>query len=233
MRRREVLLGLLGACVAWPVQLRTASAPSRSGMLAACAPEPSRPAVASGQPNAVDDAQSSHNTRDSPSATRAGQLLDALDFWLRRETIESVLPRAQAKALLTDLRDDRRFWAQQRKQFAVVWVSVEAAMREEVRPLSTVVGPDTTARLLHAVEHMDDDPALVNAVLRSEVVGAPAPRGVIRTRSLALALALSPCALTGTVIRWWSGFLGIFCTRASSSLSNERTSSATLSTSCR
>ena len=118
MRRREVLLGLLGACVAWPVQLRTASAPSRSRMLAACAPEPSRPAVASGQPNAVDDAQSSHNTRDSPSATRAGQLLDALDFWLRRETIESVLPRAQAKALLTDLRDDRRFWAQQRKQFA-------------------------------------------------------------------------------------------------------------------
>ena len=100
----------------------------------------------------------------------ARTLLDALDGWLRSQTISSVLPKDQAKALLVDLRDDRRFWAQQRRQFATLWVSIEEGMRSETRPLATVLGPATSARLLDAVDAMDDDPALVNTVLRSEVV---------------------------------------------------------------
>ena len=103
------------------------------------------------------------------SGSDASALLDALDLWLRQQTIENVLPKHQAKALLADLRDDRRFWAQQRRQFAIVWTSIEAALRVETRPLSTVMGPDSCERFLDAVEQMDDDPALVNAVLRSEV----------------------------------------------------------------
>jgi len=89
---------------------------------------------------------------------------------MRDQTIESVLPKAQAKALLLALRDDRRFWAQQRKQYTIVWVSFEAALRVEDRPLSELIGEVTSKRLLDAIEEMDDDPALVNAVLRSEVV---------------------------------------------------------------
>ena len=103
-------------------------------------------------------------------ADAAGGLLDALDDWLREQTVASVLSKDQAKALLADLRDDRRFWAQQRRQFSLLWVSVEEGMRSEDRPLRSVLGPATTSRLLDALEQMDDDPALVNAVLRSEVV---------------------------------------------------------------
>jgi len=113
--------------------------------------------------------QSSATAMMPSSGSDASALLDALDLWLRQQTIENVLPKHQAKALLADLRDDRRFWAQQRRQFAIVWTSIEAALRVETRPLSTVMGPDSCERFLDAVEQMDDDPALVNAVLRSEV----------------------------------------------------------------
>ena len=108
--------------------------------------------------------------RPHAQAEQAGLLLDALEAWLREQTIESVLPKASAKALLADLRDDRRFWAQQRKQFNVLWVSIEEGMRREDRPLSEVLGPVTSGQLLDAIEEMDDDPALVNSILRSEVV---------------------------------------------------------------
>ena len=114
-----------------------------------------------------DGGSSSSDVLDSAMA-RA--LLDALDVWLRSQTVASVLPKEQAKALLQDLRDDRRFWAQQRRQFATLWVSIEEGMRLETRPLVTVLGPETTKRLLEAVEQMDDDPALINSILRSEVV---------------------------------------------------------------
>ena len=101
---------------------------------------------------------------------QAGVLLDALECWLRSQTIQNVLPAAQAKLLLADLRDDRRFWAQQRRQFTLLWTSVEAGMRAEDRPLAEVLGEDTTKRLIDALEEMQDDPAIVNAILRSEVV---------------------------------------------------------------
>ena len=107
---------------------------------------------------------------DSVSSIRASGLLDALEFWLRDQTIEDVLPRSQAKALILDLRDDRRFWAQQRRQFAVVWVSIEQSMRVETRPLSVVLGNETSRRLVDSLVEMEDDPALINAVLRSEIV---------------------------------------------------------------
>ena len=61
-----------------------------------------------------------HCTPLAAEVPAAAPLLDALEGFLRSQTIESVLPRDDAKALLSDLRDDRRFWAQQRKQFAVV-----------------------------------------------------------------------------------------------------------------
>lgn len=138
------------------------SASDRSRLLLACAAEPQR------QCNTW-AAHAVHAVADG-SHVQASGLLDALDVWMRRQTIEAVLPRAQAKALLNDLREDRRFWAQQRKQFAVVWESIEIGLREETRPLSKVLGADTSARLLNAVDHMDDDPMLVHAVLRSEVV---------------------------------------------------------------
>jgi len=101
---------------------------------------------------------------------QAAELLDALEVWLRRQTVSTVLPREKAAGLLADLREDRRFWAQQRRQFTRVWTSIEEGMRLERRPVADVLGPETSARLLDALEAMEEDPKLVNAVLRSEVV---------------------------------------------------------------
>tara|TARA_B100000795_G_C22658240_1_gene383033 strand:+ start:334 stop:822 length:489 start_codon:yes stop_codon:yes gene_type:complete len=100
----------------------------------------------------------------------AAQLLDLLDLWIRQQAISSVLSRQQATGLLDELRNDRRFWAQQRKQFTRVWTSIVEGLRQETRPLSAVLGDSTSARLLDAFEEMDEEPAVVDAILRSEVV---------------------------------------------------------------
>ena len=118
--------------------------------------------------------KSSHSDSDSlvaaVPASAADSLLDALDSWMRAQTVEAVLPKVEAKALLLSLREDRRFWAQQRKQFSVVWITFEKSLRDEKRPLSELLGSETSKRLLTAGEEMEDDPALVNTVLRSEIV---------------------------------------------------------------
>ena len=112
----------------------------------------------------------------------AARLLAALDIWLRRQSVSSVLSRQQASLLFEELRSDRRFWAQQRRQFARVWVAIEEGLGQETRPLAEVLGPGTSSRLLDALEQMDEQPEVVNAVIRSEVsvhgVSEPAGGGV-------------------------------------------------------
>ena len=100
----------------------------------------------------------------------ATSLLLALDVWLRRQEVSSVLSREQASALLEELRSDRRFWAQQRKQFSRVWAALVEGLSQETRPLEVILGTTTSGRLLDALEQMDEQPGAVNAVLRSEVV---------------------------------------------------------------
>jgi hypothetical protein len=153
MRSMLRALTLLGACASAlvfpPAPSATHAAPAHCRcLLAACA----SPA------------------KEQPSLVTSERLLDALESWLREQTVESVLPKEQAKELLVEFRDDRRFWAQQRRQFNSLWVSVEEGMRTEDRPLSAVLGPETSERLLDAAEEMEDDPMLVNSILRSEVV---------------------------------------------------------------
>ena len=144
MRARLALCFVASASAAYtpprPPPFRFASAAARSRQIFACAPLPER------------NGHSHHELHGQHVATagdqqHAGLLLDALDCWLRSQTIESVLPREQAKLLLNDLRDDRRFWAQQRKQFNVLWISIEDGMRQEDRKLGDVLGPVTSARL--------------------------------------------------------------------------------------
>ena len=94
---------------------------------------------------------------DERSEREAVELLDVLEVWLRRQKVSSVLSREQATALLEDLRNDKRFWAQQRRQFSRVWTAIVEGLSQEERPLSAVLGPDTSSRLLDALEEMDDE----------------------------------------------------------------------------
>ena len=120
---------------------------------------------------ALDDAPGSSLARDACAADSEA-LLDSLDRWLRRQSIRSVLPPSQARHLLRDLRDDHRFWAQQRRQFARAWNLVEAGLRQETRPVGELLGNETASKVLSYSEDMDVDPAIVNALIRSEVVEA-------------------------------------------------------------
>eukprot|EP00908_Phaeocystis_cordata_P010241 Transcript_21082.p1 GENE.Transcript_21082~~Transcript_21082.p1 ORF type:complete len:421 (+),score=145.76 Transcript_21082:46-1263(+) len=155
-----LLAGLPGTTRAWSVSLAhcrahagaQAAAPAvRNALLVACEAE----AVVADEEH---------------FRSEASQLLDLLEVWLRRQAISSVLSRSQATGLLEELRGDRRFWAQQRKQFARVWTSLVDGLKQEPRPLSAVLGDSTSSRLLDAFEEMDEEPALVDAILRSEVV---------------------------------------------------------------
>jgi len=109
---------------------------------------------------------------DERSEREAVELLDVLEVWLRRQKVSSVLSREQATALLEDLRNDKRFWAQQRRQFSRVWTAIVEGLSQEERPLSAVLGPDTSSRLLDALEEMDDEAMepLVSSIVRSELV---------------------------------------------------------------
>ena len=174
------------------------------------------------------------------------QLLNTLEGWMRQQRISSILSRGQATDLLEAFRSDRRFWAQQRRQFTRVWTSIVEGLKQESRPLSAVLGDSTSSRLLDALEEMDDDPALVEAVLRSEVVekmlGHAAPPsgkcwsvrvaswhlcGQWDAQALVLFLGLGRGAQAFFI---WGR--GRYCTRVSWNLCSGLTSSATLSTAC-
>ena len=153
------LVSLPGTTRAWSL-CRTVSA----GQKAAAAAWPTRTALRACEAVVEEGVAGEHFQAE------ATQLLDLLELWIRQQAISSVLSRKQAASLLEELRNDRRFWAQQRKQFTRVWTSIVEGVRQETRPLSAVLGESTSSRLLDAFEEMDQEPEIVNAVVRSEVV---------------------------------------------------------------
>ena len=155
----------------WSVHHRS-HRPPRIALLRACAADPSAAVSSPSTSPSSSHSAPSHEGGDTTVDHHAEsmRLLDSLDAWLRRQTVSSVLPKAQAQALLDDLRGDRRFWAQQRRQYSRVWMQVEHALQQEARPLREVLGAETSARLLDALANMDENPELVTAVLRSEAV---------------------------------------------------------------
>ena len=178
MRRAQLIvvsLALFAASAAsWRATCewsRRATLPSPGvALLRACATAAEEgPSAAVSSPSASTAAPHVERERGDHHA-ESMRLLDSLDAWLRRHTVASVLPRSEAQALLDDLRGDRRFWAQQRRQYSRVWMQVEHALQQEARPLREVLGAETTARLLDAIANMDENPELVTAVLRSEAV---------------------------------------------------------------
>jgi hypothetical protein len=163
------LASLPGTTRAWSLSRRAPGRPVRAGQKAAASAWPSRTALLVACGAAADEPVAEHVAGEHFEA-EATQLLDLLEMWMRQQAISSVLSRKQATALLDELRDDRRFWAQQRKQFTRVWTALVEGLRQETRPLSAVLGNSTSSRLLTAFEEMDEEPAVVDAILRSEVV---------------------------------------------------------------
>ena len=163
------LASLPGTTRAWSLSLREPCRPVSAGQKAAASAWPSRTALLVACGAAADEPVAEHVAGEHFEA-EATQLLDLLEMWMRQQAISSVLSRKQATALLDELRDDRRFWAQQRKQFTRVWTALVEGLRQETRPLSAVLGNSTSSRLLTAFEEMDEEPAVVDAILRSEVV---------------------------------------------------------------
>ena len=159
------IASLPGTTRAWSLSPRELYRPVCSGHKAFAAVVPARTALLCACEAAADEHAAGEHFQ-----AEATQLLDLLEVWMRRQAISSVLSRSQAAGLLEELRNDRRFWAQQRKQFTRVWTSIVEGLRQETRPLSAVLGDSTSARLLDAFEEMDEEPAMVDAILRSEVV---------------------------------------------------------------
>ena len=153
------LASLPGTTRAWSL-CRTVSA----GQRAAAAAWPARTALRACEAVVEEGVDGEHFHAE------ATQLLDLLELWIREQAITDVLSRKQAANLLEELRNDRRFWAQQRRQFTRVWTSIVEGLRQETRPLSAVLGESTSSRLLDAFEEMDTEPEMVDAVVRSEVV---------------------------------------------------------------
>ena len=133
------LVSLPGTTRAWSL-CRTVSA----GQKAAAAAWPARTALRACEAVVEEGVAGEHFQAE------ATQLLDLLELWIRQQAISSVLSRKQAASLLEELRNDRRFWAQQRKQFTRVWTSIVEGVRQETRPLSAVLGESTSSRLLDA-----------------------------------------------------------------------------------
>lgn len=163
------LASLPGTTRAWSLSFREPCRPVSAWQKAAATAWPARTALLTCE-HVADEHVADEHVAGEHFEAEATQLLDLLEMWMRQQAISSVLSRKQATSLLDELRNDRRFWAQQRKQFTRVWTSIVEGLKQETRPLSAVLGDSTSARLLDAFEEMDEEPAVVDAILRSEVV---------------------------------------------------------------
>lgn len=122
----------------------------------AFAPTPLQPRVVSSRTSIVQQASSS---------SRAGI------NWITKEPLESLLPKDDALAIISELLADKSLIDDSEELVATNWKSLEARLRNETRSSSEILGAETTDRILKAVQSVDAyDAQSVRAFLESDAI---------------------------------------------------------------
>lgn len=101
---------------------------------------------------------------------QAQRFVQGLETWMRDQPLRELVPSEQVKSLVEEFRQDDALWADIRPRFERAWEWVEARLRAEERPAREVLAPETSARLLEALERLEPDPEAVRAFLRSPAI---------------------------------------------------------------
>ena len=91
--------------------------------------------------------------------------------WFKQETLESLLPKEDALAIISELLSDDALIDDSEILVKRNWESFEKRLQEETRSCSDILGEESTERILNAVQSLDSyDPQSVRAFLSSDAV---------------------------------------------------------------
>ena len=119
-----------------------------------------------------------HPSRSQTRRLNAGSLVDSVWSWSKVQTLEGVVPRAEASVVLKEVGANVD-WKAQYVRYEKLFDRLDAQIRKEKRSIEVILGANTTRTLLGFAERIGPellDPASVNAFLRQpafeEIIGS-------------------------------------------------------------
>lgn len=117
-------------------------------------------------------------SRSQTRRLNAGSLVDSAWSWSKVQTLEGVVPRAEASVVLKEV-ELNVDWKAQYVRYEKLFDRLDAQIRKEKRSIEVILGANTTRTLLGFAERIGPellDPASVNAFLRQpafeEIIGS-------------------------------------------------------------
>lgn len=117
-------------------------------------------------------------SRSQTRRLNAGSLVDSVWSWSKVQTLEGVVPRAEASVVLKEVGANVD-WKAQYVRYEKLFDRLDAQIRKEKRSIEVILGANTTRTLLGFAERIGPellDPASVNAFLRQpafeEIIGS-------------------------------------------------------------
>ena len=72
----------------------------------------------------------------------AETVVDRVDLWVRGQTFNELLDKAEVRKLLTELSEDDQYWKGQRQKFNDLHQEIDQWLRTEKRPLNEILSAD-------------------------------------------------------------------------------------------
>ena len=109
--------------------------------------------------------QSSHLHEKTTSSVR-----DAID-WFSAQELNSYLPKDDTLAIISELLNEKQLIDDSEDLITKNWQSLEKKLQEEDRPLTEILGKETTNRILKSVQDIESyDAEAVKAFISSEAI---------------------------------------------------------------
>jgi hypothetical protein len=94
----------------------------------------------------------------------------AIDY-IKQETLHSLLPKQDLLAIMSEILSSESLIDDSEERVSQNWNKLETRLREEDRPVSSILGTETTDRILKSIETLDGyDPDAVRAFLSSDAI---------------------------------------------------------------
>lgn len=101
---------------------------------------------------------------------RSVSVRDAID-WFSTEELTTHLPKEDALSIINELLSSEGLIDDSEKLITKNWKTLEGKVQEEIRPLSEILGKETTDRILKSVQDIESyDAGAVKAFLSSEAI---------------------------------------------------------------
>ncbi|EKX44982.1 hypothetical protein GUITHDRAFT_139269 [Guillardia theta CCMP2712] len=100
----------------------------------------------------------------------AETVVDRVDLWVRGQTFNELLDKAEVRKLLTELSEDDQYWKDQRQKFNDLHQEIDQWLRTEKRPLNEILSADFSNKIYKQVENSEIDPAILKAFMRTPAV---------------------------------------------------------------